>query len=75
MSHCKLRPEFIATYAVDRRLNNRMDNKPLLWVLGGGAFAFVAVVAYWIFAITLANQLKSDQVSPQQTAEIGRAHV
>jgi hypothetical protein len=29
-----------------------MDNKPLLWVLGGGAFAFTAVVAYWIFAIT-----------------------
>ena len=46
-----------------------MDNKPLLWVLGGGAFAFTAVVAYWIFAITLANQLKSDQVSPQKAAE------
>ena len=45
-----------------------MDNKPLLCV-GGGAFAFTAVVAYWIFAITLANQLKSDQVSPQKTAE------
>jgi hypothetical protein len=46
-----------------------MDNKPLLWVLGGGAFAFTAVVAYWIFAITLANQLKSDQISPQTTAD------
>ena len=46
-----------------------MDNKPLLWVLGGGAFAFTAVVAYWIFAITLASQLKSDQVSPQKAAE------
>ena len=46
-----------------------MENKPLLWVLGGGAFAFTAVVSYWIFAITLANQLKSDQISPQKTAE------
>src|SRR5438094_10666228 len=67
--HCKPRPESIATCAADRRLNDRMDNKPLLWVLGGGAFAFTAVVAYWIFAITLAHQLKSDQVSPQKTAE------
>ena len=50
-----------------------MDNKPLLWVLGGGAFAFTAVVAYWIFAITLANQLKSDQISPQKTAEFVHA--
>ena len=46
-----------------------MENKPLLWVLGGAAFAFTAVVGYWIFAIALANQLKSDQVSPQRTAE------
>ena len=46
-----------------------MDNKPLLWVLGGGAFAFTAVVGYWILAITLANQLKSDQISPESTAE------
>lgn len=45
-----------------------MDNKPLLWVLGGGAFGFVAVIAYWIFALTLAGQMKSDQVSPQRTA-------
>ena len=45
-----------------------MNNKPLLWVLGGCAFGFTAVVAYWIFAIALANELKSDQVSPQKTA-------
>jgi hypothetical protein len=42
------------------------DNKPLHWVLGGGAFAFVAVTAYWIFALTLANQLKSDLVPPDK---------
>jgi len=45
-----------------------MDNKPLRWALGGGAFAFVAVAAYWIIALTLADQVKSDQVSPQKTA-------
>lgn len=45
-----------------------MNNKPLLWVLGGGAFAFVAVVSYWIFALTLANQMKSDLLSPDKAA-------
>jgi hypothetical protein len=45
-----------------------MDNKPLRWALGGGAFAFVAVVTYWTIALTLANQMKADQVSPQKTA-------
>ena len=45
-----------------------MDNKPLLWVLGGGAFAFVAVITYWIFALTLANQMKSDLVPPEKAA-------
>lgn len=43
-------------------------NKPLLWVLGGGAFGFIAVVSYWIFALTLANQLKSDFVPPDKAA-------
>jgi len=45
-----------------------MTNKPLLWVLGGGAFAFVVVVAYWILALTLANQMKSDLVPPDKAA-------
>lgn len=44
------------------------DNKPLLWVLGGGAFAFVAVTTYWIFALTLANHMKSDLVPPDRAA-------
>ena len=43
-----------------------MNNKPLLWVLGGGTFAFVAVVAYWILALTLNNQMKSDFVPPDK---------
>ncbi len=47
---------------------NRMTNKPLLWVLGGGAFAFVAVVTYWIFSLALANQMKSDLVPPEMAA-------
>lgn len=45
-----------------------MNNKPLLWVLGGGAFAFVAVVTYWIFALMLADRMKSDLVSPDKAA-------
>ena len=45
-----------------------MNNKPLLWVLGGGAFAFVAVVSYWTFALTLANHMKSDLVPPDKAA-------
>lgn len=45
-----------------------MSNKPLLWILGGCAFGFTAVIAYWILAIALANELKSDQVSPEKTA-------
>jgi hypothetical protein len=44
------------------------ENKPLLWILGGGAFAFVAVTAYWVFALTLANQMKSDLVPPDKAA-------
>jgi Protein of unknown function (DUF3365) len=45
-----------------------MDNKPLLWALSGGAFALVAVLTYWIFALAVADRIKSDQVSPQKTA-------
>jgi hypothetical protein len=45
-----------------------MDNKPLLWVLGGASFAFVAVLTYWIFALTLANQMKFDLVPPEKAA-------
>jgi hypothetical protein len=46
-----------------------MDNKPLLWVLGGGAFAFTAVVAYWIFAIALANAWRVPSRSSVQAPE------
>ena len=45
-----------------------MDNKPLLWVLGGASFAFVAVLTYWVFALTLANQMKADLVPPEKAA-------
>lgn len=43
-------------------------SKPLLWVLGAATFAFVAVVMYWILALTLADQLKSDLVHPEKAA-------
>lgn len=45
-----------------------MDKKPLLWALAGGAFAVVAVLAYWGFALMFADRIKADQVSPQKTA-------
>jgi hypothetical protein len=45
-----------------------MDKKPLLWALSGGAFAVVAVLVYWIFALMFADRMKADQVSPQKTA-------
>jgi len=45
-----------------------MNNKPLLWVLAAGAFALVAMVAYLIFALTLADHMKSDLVPPDKAA-------
>lgn len=44
-----------------------MTNKPLLWMLASGTFALLAVVAYLIFALTLADHMKSDLV-PQDKA-------
>ena len=35
----------------------RMKNKPSLWMLAAGAFAFIAIIAYLIFALTLAEHL------------------
>jgi hypothetical protein len=45
-----------------------MNNKPLLWVLGGGTFAFVAIVMYWTLALTLAKHMNSDFIPPDQAA-------
>jgi len=41
-----------------------MKNKRLLWMLAGGAIAFLLIVAYWIFALTLADLMQPDLVPP-----------
>jgi len=41
-----------------------MISKPSLWVLASGTFALLAVVAYLIFALPLADHMKSDLVPP-----------
>jgi len=37
-----------------------MKNKRLLWMLAGGAIAFLLLVAYWMFALTLADLMQPD---------------
>jgi hypothetical protein len=37
---------------------DRMKNKPSLWMLAAGAFAFIAIMAYLIFALTLAEHME-----------------
>jgi len=44
-----------------------MKNKRLLWMLAGGAIAFLLMVAYLIFALTLADLMQTDVV-PQDKA-------
>jgi len=41
-----------------------MKNKRLLWMLAGGAIVFLLLVAYWIFALTLADLMQPDLVPP-----------
>ncbi|HEV8326330.1 MAG TPA: hypothetical protein VGQ08_02505 [Nitrospiraceae bacterium] len=44
-----------------------MTNKPSLWMLAAETFALLAVVAYSIFALPLADHMKSDLVPPDKT--------
>ena len=44
-----------------------MNNKRLVWMLAGGTIAFLLMVAYWMFALTLADHMKSYLV-PQNKA-------
>ena len=44
-----------------------MKNKRLLWMLAGGALVFLLMIAYLIFALTLADLLQPDLV-PQDKA-------
>jgi hypothetical protein len=43
---------------------DHMKNKRLLWMLAGGAIAFLLIVGYWMFALTLADLMQPDLVSP-----------
>jgi len=44
-----------------------MKNKRLLWMLAGGALVFLLMIAYLIFALTLADLMQPDLV-PQDKA-------
>ena len=43
-------------------------NRPLMVVLGAATFAFLAVVFFWIFQLTLPDRTKTDMVSPEKVA-------
>lgn len=43
-------------------------NRPLTVVLGSATFAFIAVVVFWIFKLTLADSMKNDMVSSEKVA-------
>jgi hypothetical protein len=50
-----------------------MKNKPSLWMLAAGAFAFIAIIAYLLFALTLADHMEpypvpSDKTAPTKSA-------
>ena len=43
-------------------------NRPLMVVLGATTFAFLAVVFFWIFKLTLHDHMKTDMVSAEKVA-------
>jgi len=45
-----------------------MKNKRLLWMLAGGAIAFLLIVAYWMFALALADLMQPALVPPDKAA-------
>ena len=47
---------------------DRMKNRPSLWMLAAGAFAFIAILAYLIFALTLAEHMEPYPVPPDKPA-------
>jgi hypothetical protein len=46
---------------------DRMKNKPSLWMIVAGAFAFLAIAAYLFFALTLAEHMEP-YPAPQEKA-------
>jgi len=47
---------------------DRMKNRPSLWMLAAGAFAFIAIIAYLFFALTLADHMEPYPVPADKTA-------
>jgi len=45
-----------------------MKNKRLLWMLAGGAVAFLLIVAYWMFALALADLIQPALAPPDKAA-------
>jgi len=45
-----------------------MKNKPSLWMLAAGAFALIAMIAYLLFALTLADHMQPVPVPPDKPA-------
>jgi hypothetical protein len=45
-----------------------MKNPPSLWMLAAGAFAFIAIMAYLIFALTLAEHMEPYPVPEDKAA-------
>ena len=45
-----------------------MKNKRLLWMLTGGALVFLLMIAYLIFALTLADLMQPDLVTQDKAA-------
>lgn len=43
-------------------------NRPVTVVLAAATFAIIAVIAFWIFKLTLADSMKSDMVSSEKVA-------
>lgn len=43
-------------------------NRPVTVVLGAATFAIIAVIAFWIFKLALADSMKSDMVSSEKVA-------
>jgi hypothetical protein len=45
-----------------------MKKRPSLWMLAAGAFAFIAILAYLIFALTLAEHMEPYPVPEEKAA-------
>jgi hypothetical protein len=45
-----------------------MKNRPSLWMLAVGAFAFIAIIAYLFFALTLADHMGPPYPTPENKA-------